>query len=133
MTENASIRVEIAPGDLIDKITILQIKSERISAAAKLNNVRIELEVLEASRDAAIEVGEPLTKLTDSLKAINEQLWDIEDDIRLCERDRDFGNRFVELARAVYKTNDKRADLKRSINELLGSKLIEEKDYQDYS
>ena len=126
------ILVEIAPGELIDKITILQIKSERIVAADKLKNVRVELEVLAAARDAAMPATAELADLTAQLKQINEALWDIEDAIRDCEREQDFGPKFIELARSVYHSNDRRAALKRQINELLGSKLIEEKSYAAY-
>jgi Tfp pilus assembly protein PilF len=126
------ITVEIAPGELIDKITILEIKSERITDAGKLHNVRVELETLAAARDREIAASPQLDELTAQLKAANAALWDIEDDIRDCERDKDFGPQFIELARSVYRTNDRRAALKRQINELLGSKLIEEKSYADY-
>jgi hypothetical protein len=127
-----TVTIEIAPGELIDKITILEIKSERIEDAKKVANVRIELETLEASRDATLPASPDLTRLTAALKAVNEELWVIEDDIRDCERAEDFGPEFIRLARAVYKTNDRRAALKREINELLGSRLIEEKSYQPY-
>ena len=126
------ILVEIAPGELIDKITILQIKSERIAAADKLKNVRVELDVLAAARDAAMPATVELADLTAQLKQINEALWDIEDGIRDCEREQDFGPKFIQLARSVYHSNDRRAALKRQVNELLGSKLIEEKSYAAY-
>ena len=132
MTQANTITVEIAPGELIDKITILEIKAERIADQAKVKNVRIELGVLESARDAAIIASVALTNLTTQLKQVNEELWDIEDNIRDCERDKDFGDKFIELARAVYHTNDRRAALKRDINKLLGSKLVEEKSYADY-
>jgi len=132
VTQDATISVEIAPGELIDKITILEIKSARITDAAKVENVRIELSTLGNARDSAIAASAELTDLTAQLKAINEALWEIEDDIRDCERDKDFGEKFVELARSVYKSNDKRAALKRDINVLLGSRLVEEKSYSDY-
>ena len=132
MTQDATITVEIAPGELIDKITILEIKSERMTDPAKLDNVRIELATLAKARDAAIPSSAELANLTGQLKGINEQLWDIEDDIRDCERAKDFGDKFVELARSVYKSNDRRAALKRDINMLLGSHLVEEKSYSDY-
>lgn len=132
MTQDATISVEIAPGELIDKITILEIKSARITDAAKLANVRIELSTLEQARDSAIPASPELADLTAQLKAINEALWQIEDDIRDCERDKDFGQKFIDLARSVYKSNDKRAALKRDINVLLGSRLVEEKSYSDY-
>jgi tetratricopeptide (TPR) repeat protein len=126
------ILAEIAPGELIDKITILQIKSERMTDAVKLHNVQVELATLTDTQDRAMPPSDGLTRLTGELKAVNEVLWEIEDEIRLCERAKDFGPRFIELARSVYWTNDKRAALKRQINELLGSKLIEEKDYKPY-
>lgn len=128
----STISVEIAPGELIDKITILEIKLERMTDAAKLANVRIEWETLTQARDTAIEASDALAGLTQALKSVNEQLWEIEDDIRDCERGQDFGDTFIALARAVYKTNDERARLKRDINELLGSRLVEEKSYAAY-
>jgi len=126
------IQVEIAPGELIDKITILEIKAERIQDEEKLRNVRVELDVLAKARDAAMAPSPDLKALTDGLKSVNESLWDIEDDIRDCERQQDFGPKFIELARSVYRSNDRRAALKRQINELLGSKLVEEKSYSAY-
>ena len=127
----ASVTIEIAPGELIDKITILEIKSERIADPAKLANVRVELETLTARR-TALPTSDELDGLGAELKVVNERLWVIEDEIRDCERASDFGPRFVELARAVYRTNDIRADLKRQINTLLGSRLVEEKSSQPY-
>lgn len=126
------ITVEIAPGELLDKLTILEIKSERIADAAKLANVTLELDSLTTARKLAIPESAELDELVRRLKAVNEALWDIEDEIRRCERDQDFGPRFIELARSVYRQNDRRAAVKRQINELLGSKLIEEKDYAPY-
>jgi hypothetical protein len=127
-----SISAPIAPGELIDKITILEIKSERISDEAKLKNVRIELDTLAGTRDAHIEASGEMTRLTAELKSINEELWVIEDDIRDCERNGDFGETFIKLARAVYHTNDRRAAVKKEINLLLGSTLVEEKSYAEY-
>lgn len=127
-----SISVEVSPGELIDKITILEIKLERIEDADKLANVKLDWETLSAARDAAIEPSGELERLSAELKQANERLWEIEDDIRDCERNKDYGDAFVELARGVYKTNDKRARLKREISELLGSSLIEEKSYASY-
>ncbi|MCC7017162.1 MAG: hypothetical protein IT564_08180 [Rhodospirillales bacterium] len=129
---NRTITVEIAPGELIDKITILEIKLARIADAAKLRNVRAEWETLIRARDAAIGPSPEIEEQTAALKRANERLWEIEDDIRDCERDKDFGPRFVELARSVYVTNDERARIKRRLNELLGSRLIEEKSYASY-
>jgi len=117
---------------MIDKITILEIKLERIEDADKLANVTLEWETLCAARDAAIEATDELKRLSAELKQANERLWQIEDDIRDCERAKDFGDKFVGLARAVYVTNDKRSVVKRDINDHLGSSLVEEKSYADY-
>jgi len=128
----AVVKIDVAPGELIDKLTILEIKRERIRDAAKLANVNVEYAALRAACDAALPQDEPLPALWRQLRAVNEQLWVIEDDIRDCEREGDFGPRFVELARSVYRTNDRRAELKRAINVALGSSLIEEKSYAAY-
>jgi len=127
-----SLKVEIAPGELIDKITILEIKSERMDDPAKLENVRRELEILSAIRDTKLTASGGLDELAAKLKNVNEKLWVIEDDIRDCEAAGDFGETFIGLARAVYQTNDERARLKREINVLLGSEIIEEKSYKPY-
>jgi hypothetical protein len=127
-----AIRVPIAPGELLDKITILEIKSVRIADPQKLKNVQRELEVLDRARRELLPDLAELTGLAADLKAANEALWEIEDAIRDCERENDFGPRFIELARSVYKTNDRRAALKREINDLLGSPIIEEKSYKEY-
>jgi hypothetical protein len=127
-----SVTVDVSVGELIDKITILEIKAERLGDPAQLNNVRNELEILLAARDAALPPSTELSELSLSLKRINEQLWGIEDDIRDRERAKDFGQRFIELARSVYVCNDERATLKRRINELLGSRIVEEKSYAPY-
>jgi len=131
MAQN-SVSVPIPPGELIDKITILQIKSERIENAQKLHNVKTELTAVTEVRNHSLPDDEQLNDIATCLKAVNEELWDIEDRIRLCERDGEFGEPFIQLARSVYKTNDHRAFLKRQINELLGSELVEEKDYAKY-
>jgi predicted nucleic acid-binding Zn-ribbon protein len=122
----------IAPGELIDKITILRIKSERISDDAKLKNIRTELDILQKTQAEEVPQSAEMTRLEGELKTVNEALWDIEDDIRDCERDKDFGEEFIRLARAVYITNDKRAALKKEINLLLGSTIVEEKSYAKY-
>ena len=127
-----SLKVEIAPGELIDKITILEIKSDRMDDPAKLENVRRELEILSATRDTKLTASGGLDELAAKLKNVNEKLWVIEDDIRDCEAAGDFGETFIGLARAVYQTNDERARLKREINVLLGSEIIEEKSYKPY-
>ncbi len=127
-----SVLVDIAPGELIDKITILTIKSERMDDEAKLANVRHELEILTATRDKDITTSPELDALTAKLKTANEALWVIEDDIRDCEAAKDYSQKFIDLARAVYVTNDERAKLKREINILLGSDIVEEKSYKPY-
>jgi hypothetical protein len=132
MSTTPTIQAEISPGELIDKITILEIKAARIRDAGKLRNVLHELAVLTQARDDAIGPSADLDALTVRLKAVNEALWQIEDEIRDCERNQDFGPKFIELARSVYRHNDQRADLKRAINHLLGSRLVEEKSYAEY-
>ena len=127
-----SIRIEVAPGEIIDKLTILEIKRARIGDDTKRANVSHEWDVLTRDLDAAVKSTPELDALRAKLKAINEKLWVIEDDIRDCERAKDFGGKFVELARAVYFTNDERAVVKRQINELLGSSIMEEKSYAAY-
>ncbi len=122
----------VSPGELLDKLTILQIKSERITDPAKLTNIRRELTELQAVCTTDLPASPSLTSLIAQLKSVNEQLWRIEDDIRQCERSGEFGEEFVQLARSVYQTNDRRSALKRAINELLGSELMEEKDYPRY-
>lgn len=124
----SDILVPVSVGELIDKITILEIKSERIKDAAQLANVARELAAL---RSAAEQLDRrALARPAAALKDINAQLWDVEDDIRECEARADFGAKFVELARAVYSLNDERARLKRVINEISGSRYVEEKSYR---
>ena len=127
-----AVLVPVSWGEVIDKITILEIKAERLSDAAKLANVTRELGELAAVREREFPGHADLARLAAELKAINETLWVVEDDIRDCERRRDFGTAFVALARAVYVTNDRRAEVKRRVNDLLGSALVEEKSYAPY-
>jgi hypothetical protein len=129
--ENTMIEVPVSWGELVDKITILQIKSDRMKDEAKLQNVRKELTLLKSRLGENAENAE-VSRLTAALYDVNAALWDIEDDIRDCENAGDFGEKFVSLARSVYITNDKRADLKREVNLALGSGLVEEKSYQTY-
>jgi tetratricopeptide (TPR) repeat protein len=127
------VRVPISPGELLDKITILRIKSERIAEPARLAHVRGELAGLEEARERCLPADAELARLTAELKAVNEVLWEVEDAIRLCEREGDFGPRFVELARSVYRRNDERASLKRRINERLQASFSEQKAYPEYA
>jgi len=128
----AEIKVPISPGELVDKITILEIKSARMSDPAKLANVRIELGLLQDTWRTSAFASHDIASQWAALRAINEKLWDIEDDIRDKERARKFDQEFIELARAVYVTNDERAAVKRDINTRLGSKIVEEKSYAKY-
>ena len=128
----ARIEVPISVGELVDKVTILEIKSEKIPDAGKRANIRRELDALTSVLAPLLTATPALAQLKTELRAINETLWRIEDDIRDCERRRDFGTSFVELARSVYQTNDRRAATKRKIDELTGSELVEEKSYAPY-
>ena len=128
----SEITVPVSFGELLDKIAILQIKSERMSDHAKLANVRKELESLTATWMAHPAAQQNIPEMRAALKAVNERLWDIEDQIRDCERAQDFGPEFVRLARAVYFENDDRARIKRDINQALGSAYVEEKSYGTY-
>jgi hypothetical protein len=128
----SEILVPVSFGELLDKIAILQIKSERMSDPAKLANVRKELGALESTWMAHPAAGGDIVRLRAELKAVNERLWEIEDDIRNEERAQRFGDEFIRLARAVYFENDERARIKRDINVALGSAYVEEKSYQDY-
>lgn len=129
MTE---ILVPTAPGELIDKLTILRLKSEKIADPAKLQNVRYEMAELTKTADAAIPMTGGLRALWDKLYEVNADLWVIEDDIRACEARSDFGPTFIALARSVYVTNDERARLKKEINLLLGSQIVEQKSYTEF-
>tara|TARA_B110000908_G_C10183780_1_gene416994 strand:+ start:523 stop:927 length:405 start_codon:yes stop_codon:yes gene_type:complete len=126
------ILVPTAPGELIDKLTILRLKEERMTDPAKVANVQIEMAALSKTADSHIPPSVELTVLWEELYAINGDLWVIEDDIRDCENAKNFGEDFIRLALAVYITNDRRADVKKKINLLLGSTLIEEKFYADH-
>jgi len=127
-----ALKVEVSVGELLDKITILEIKSERIDDAAKVANVRKELEILRRtwaeSELSATNIDDPMARL----KAVNEELWEIEDNIRIKEAAGQFDEEFIALARSVYFRNDVRADVKKELNLLLGSNLVEEKFYVDY-
>lgn len=126
------VAVPVSLGELIDKITILEIKSERMTDEKKLTNVRKELALLRSVTEAQKLSGPDFDRVYAALKSTNEALWVIEDDIRDCERHKRFDAKFVELARAVYVTNDKRAALKNELNQLFNSALVEEKSYAAY-
>ena len=126
------IRAPIAIGELIDKITILEIKSERIADAGKLRNITAELSILRELKGGAGLNTPEMEPYARELKTLNEALWEIEDAIRELEERKDFGPRFIELARSVYQTNDARARVKHRINHAFGSAIVEEKSYKDY-
>ncbi len=130
------MKIEVANGEIIDKHTILVIKSERISDAEKLANIQREMEALaEGVKFVYNSVDDASTvhDLAEKLKAINEQLWDVEDQLRVLESKQDFGKDFVNKARSVYFLNDERAALKRAVNVLTGSTIVEAKSYVDYT
>jgi len=127
------ILIPISPGELLDKITILEIKSVRIESTEKKANVDNELGMLNKVWADAVTQDAEVIAMRAELKNINENLWDIEDDIRDEERARRFGEKFIQLARSVYVTNDLRGDVKKRINLHLNSDIVEEKSYQDYS
>lgn len=126
------ILAPVSAGELVDKITILRVKSQRLSDPAKRANVALELARLEETAASALPKSEALERLTVELEAINAILWDVEEGKRDCERRKDFGESFIALARQVYHDNDKRAAIKRAINDATGSTIIEEKSYAAY-
>ena len=128
-----SIQAEVSIGEFLDKLTILQIKSDRITDRMKLENINKELQALLDTWSNSPYADSDVDQELNELRRVNETLWDIEDDIREQESKNAFDDRFIELARAVYQTNDKRADIKKRLNLKLGSDLIEEKSYSDYS
>ena len=128
----SEILVPVSFGELLDKIAILQIKSERMKDETKLANVRKELVALEKTWMAHPAAGHDIVQLRAQLKAVNERLWEIEDDIRVKEKQQAFDAEFIRLARAVYFENDERARIKKDINLALGSSYVEEKSYEDY-
>ena len=127
-----TITIPISPGELIDRVTILEIKVERLRHEERLRNVATELALLRGALETARLPGERISTLAADLGRVNRDLWEIEDSLRDCERRRDFGPAFITLARAVYHRNDERARLKRAINDICGSDLKEEKVYPMY-
>jgi hypothetical protein len=126
------LRIDVPPGEWIDRLTILEIRSRRLTEPGKLALVREELAALVGRREEAVPRFAELARVESALQAVNERLWQVEDELRLCERDGDFGPRFVELARSVYRNNDDRAALKRRISDLPGATFGEQKAYADY-
>ena len=123
-------QVRYWPGELIDKIAILEIKAERIEDELKLSNIRAELAALIAAREHAIFDPAAIADMAAELRGVNEALWTVAERLRECERSGDFGSEFVELSRSMYKDNDRRAAIKRRINERLRAEIVEEKSYE---
>lgn len=128
-----SVMAEVAIGELVDKITILKLKQQHVTDPAKLENINHELTSLTQTYDEAVpNRSATIQKLEQNLLAANQKLWVVEDDIRDCEANKDFGPKFIELSRSVYMTNDERCRIKRELNLALGSTIIEEKSYKEY-
>ena len=131
---NKSTRVlsEISPGELLDKISILEIKLEKVKDKDRQKKIKNEYDILKKVQNSSIEMSDKIKDLYRSVSNVNIKLWDIEDKIRICEQNKDFGKNFIELARGVYFNNDKRAKLKKEINEILKSNIREIKQFVDY-
>ncbi len=127
------INTPVSFGEILDKITILEIKQQHISDAEKLKNVRHELNLLTDTWNKKVTKTSEISQLKEQLKQVNQSLWDIEDNIRIKESKKEFDDEFIQIARSVYYENDKRAAVKKEVNLLLGSELVEEKSYQNYS
>jgi len=132
INESKKIQSEISAGELLDKISILEIKLDKIKDQSKKEEVKKEYNVLKKAQKSNIKTNEEIEKLFSEIKKTNLTLWDIEDKIRICEKQKDFGKTFISLARNVYINNDKRAKIKSEINKILGSNIREIKEYADY-
>ena len=130
--KSKKILSEISPGELIDKISILEIKLEKIKNKASQDEINKEYNILKEVQNSSIEMTEKLKTLLKEIKEVNLNLWNIEDKLRICEKNKDFGQTFIELARSVYLNNDKRSKIKSKINEVSGSNIKEIKQYVDY-
>ena len=130
--KSKKILSEISPGELLDKISILEIKLEKITDKNNLDEVKKEYNILKIAQSSSIELTDKIKYLFNAIKEVNLVLWIIEDEIRVCEKNNDFGKNFIKLARGVYLNNDKRAKIKSEINKILGSNIIEIKQYVNY-
>ena len=130
--KSKKILSEISAGELLDKISILEIKLDKIKDKESIEKINNEYNLLKITQNSSIKISKKLKKLFEQLKKVNLILWDIEDKIRLCEKRKNFKETFIELARNVYFNNDKRSKLKSEINEILGSNIREVKKYTDY-
>ncbi len=132
VNESKKILSEISAGELLDKISILEIKLDKIKDKTRNSEIKKEYEVLKKIEKSYIEANDKIKKLIIQIKDVNLALWDIEDEIRICEKNKNFDKNFIKLARSVYITNDKRAKIKSEINEILKSNIKEFKQYVDY-
>ena len=130
--KSKKILSEISAGDLLDKISILEIKLEKIKDKASQEEINKEYKILKEVQNSNVEITEKLKTLLKEIKEVNLNLWNIEDKLRICEKNKDFGQTFIELARGVYLNNDKRSKIKSKINEVSGSNIKEIKQYVDY-
>ncbi len=130
--KSKKILSEISPGELLDKISILEIKIDKIKSKDKQDEIKKEYKLLKEAQNLNIEDSKDIKELFDEIKKVNLNLWIIEDKIRICEKNKNFGKEFIELSRSVYLNNDKRAIIKFQINDLLGSNIREVKEYADY-
>ena len=131
-SKSKKILSETSPGDLLDKISILEIKLEKIKDKNNLNEINKEYKMLKNSQNSNIEITDKIKKLFKEVKQVNKNLWDIEDKLRVCEKNKDFGKNFTDLARWVYLNNDKRSKIKLQINKILDSNIREIKQYVSY-
>ena len=130
--KSKKILSEVSAGELLDKISILEIKLEKISDKRSLEQLKKEYQILKENQNSTIKLEGKTKDLFKSLKNINLKLWNIEDRLRICEKNKDFGKEFIELAREVYFNNDKRSKIKSDINKILGSNIVEIKQYASY-
>ena len=130
--KSKKILSEISAGELLDKISILEIKLEKIKDKNSLDEIDKEYKILKNAQNSNIEIAGEIEKLFKEIKEVNTNLWDVEDKLRICEKNKDFGKNFTELARKVYLNNDKRSKIKLKINKILGSNIKEIKQYVNY-
>ena len=130
--KSKKIMAEISPGELLDKIGILEIKLEKIEDKNNRKELKKEYKILKEIQNSSIKLDNKIKELFNSIKEINIKLWNVEDELRICEKNKDFGKKFIELAREVYFNNDKRAKIKSEINKILGSNIREVKQYVNY-
>ena len=132
LNKSKKILSEISAGELLDKISILEIKLERIKDKNSQEEIIKEYNILKETQNSSIEFTDKIKELFESIKETNLNLWEIEDKIRICEKNKDYGKNFIELARGIYFTNDKRSKIKSEINKILGSNIKEMKQYVKY-